>query len=184
MTNLVQLSHEKIRRHLTNSSFCMDATIGNGGDTLFLANLTGNKGKVFGFDIQESALVKTNSLLVQNNLQEKAQLILACHSKFDHFVPVELKGAIKTIFFNLGYLPGSNKKIITQEKTTLVAIEKAYAWLAKGGIISVISYTGHAGGMKETKSLLNFVEEKKWKRERFNGSESINSPILHLITKD
>ena len=184
MTNLVQLSHEKIRKHLTSNSFSLDATVGNGGDTLFMANLIGITGKVFGFDVQESALVKTNSLLVENKLDKKVQLVLACHSKFDLYLPVGLKAGIRTITFNLGYLPGSNKKIITQKKTTLVAIEKAYSWLAEDGIISVISYTGHTGGMEETKSLINFIEDRKWKYQRFRGSDSINSPILHLITKD
>ena len=36
--------------------YAVDATLGNGHDTCFLAEIVGDSGKVFGFDIQKKRL--------------------------------------------------------------------------------------------------------------------------------
>ena len=44
-----------IKQHIQDDSIVIDATCGNGNDTLFLAEQVPN-GKVFGFDIQKKLL--------------------------------------------------------------------------------------------------------------------------------
>ena len=46
----------------------IDATAGNGYDTLFLASLVGPRGKVYAFDIQPIALQNTRLLLEQRKI--------------------------------------------------------------------------------------------------------------------
>lgn len=52
----------------------------------------------------------------------------------------------RLVAFNLGYLPGGDKGIITQSATTLLALEAAKELLLPGGVISIVAYVGHPGG--------------------------------------
>lgn len=61
--------------------------------------------------------------------------------------PVILHHAcVRLVAFNLGYLPGGDKKIITRSETTVLALEAAKRILAPGGLISIVTYVGHPGG--------------------------------------
>lgn len=63
----------------------VDATVGNGKDTLFLAKKVGPCGRVYGFDIQEKALSKTKALLKKNNLIERTEILHCGHEQLDKF---------------------------------------------------------------------------------------------------
>jgi hypothetical protein len=52
----------------------------------------------------------------------------------------------RLVAFNLGYLPGGDKTIITKPETTLIALEAAKGILMAGGLISLVVYVGHPGG--------------------------------------
>lgn len=54
--------------------------------------------------------------------------------------------AFRLVAFNLGYLPGGDKTIITKPETTLPALEAAKGILMPGGLISLVVYVGHPGG--------------------------------------
>lgn len=53
------------------------------------------------------------------------------------------------VAFNLGYLPGGNKSIITVSNTTVLALTAAERILMPGGLISLVVYIGHPGGREE-----------------------------------
>lgn len=53
--------------------------------------------------------------------------------------------------FNLGYLPGSDRSLITRTETTLTAIRAGLEWLAPKGIMTVVVYPGHEGGAEESR---------------------------------
>lgn len=53
---------------------------------------------------------------------------------------------IRMVAFNLGYLPGGNKSIITASNTTVLALKAAESVLMPGGLISLVVYIGHPGG--------------------------------------
>lgn len=157
--SLVQEAHKRIRSILLPGDIVIDATVGNGYDTLFLADCIQPGGRVFGFDIQEAALISTRNKLAQGELAEYVELIQASHSDMIANIKPAYRGQIKAIMFNLGYLPGSDKTITTQAQSTLVALNQALDLLALNGIISVMAYPGHPGGNTETQQVTEWFEQ-------------------------
>ena len=96
----------------------VDATMGNGHDTLFLSQCISPGGRVFAFDVQASALEETRKRIPQ----EMSTLFHAGHETMAQNIPAELHGRIAAVMFNLGYLPGSDKTCITRTETTLAAL--------------------------------------------------------------
>lgn len=131
----------------------VDATAGNGNDTLFLAEHVGERGKVYAFDIQQAALDATAKRL--DSLLERTELILDSHANIAQYVQAPIGGAM----FNLGYLPRSEDlSIITKPDSTIKAIITLLELLKVGGIITVSVYDGHEGGSEERDALLQFVK--------------------------
>ncbi|MFC5604484.1 class I SAM-dependent methyltransferase [Sporosarcina koreensis] len=131
----------------------VDATAGNGNDTLFLAGLVGESGRVFAFDIQQAALEATANRL--DKLNDRVALILDSHANVDKYVTRQIGGAM----FNLGYLPyAEDLSIITKPDSTIEAIDKLLGMLKKGRIITISVYDGHEGGAKERDALLAYVK--------------------------
>ena len=131
----------------------VDATAGNGNDTLFLAEHVGEHGHVYAFDIQQGALDATAELL--GDFTSRVSLILDSHDNVEQYVDEQIGGVV----FNLGYLPHSDDvSIVTKPETTIKAIHKMLGMLKKGGIICVSVYYGHDGGAEERDALLNYVE--------------------------
>ena len=130
----------------------VDATAGNGYDSLFLAEHVGEQGHVYAFDIQQAALTSTAKRL--GELGNRVSLILDSHENVDHYVTKEIGGAM----FNLGYLPnGEDLSIVTQPDSTIKAIHTILNMLKVGGIITIIVYSGHTGGAREREALLDYV---------------------------
>lgn len=123
----------------------VDATMGNGHDTLSLCNLVGPEGKVFAFDIQEQALQNTRKLLEANGVAERAQLFCASHDRMADFVPPQ----VDLVTFNLGWLPGGNKNITTLLKTTRIAVDAALKLIRPLGLCVICVYPGHSEGDSE-----------------------------------
>ena len=146
-----------LEKAIKPGDIAIDCTMGNGHDTVFLANLTGPDGHVYSFDIQQSALLKTKEKLIANQLEERVTLVLAGHERLREFVPSNkpITGAI----FNLGYLPGGDKEIITTAPTTIQAIEQLLDIMEPEGIIVLVIYHGHPGGDLERDALIKFVTD-------------------------
>jgi Putative rRNA methylase. len=147
----IELSHDFLSQVLDKNSIAIDAIMGNGNDTVFLSHLAK---KVYAFDVQEQALIKTREKLEQLNIKN-VQLILDGHQTINKYVTEPIRAAI----FNLGYLPSADKSVITQPATTLTAIKKILERLEIGGRLAIMVYYGHEGGDKEKDAVLNFVKE-------------------------
>ncbi|SDW60114.1 Putative rRNA methylase [Nitrosomonas communis] len=156
---LPETAHHIVRQHLLQGGSAVDATVGNGHDTTFLAQLVGDRGAVFGFDVQLQAIHITAQLLQQRDLLHRVTLIHASHSLMDEHIPQIFHGQIQVIMFNLGYLPGGNKSIITRADSTLTAIEIACRLLTAQGIVTVLAYPGHVGGDEETLRLSRWCQQ-------------------------
>lgn len=130
----------------------IDATSGNGHDTLFLAQLVGINGHVYAFDVQKTAIEAT--LLRLGKSRENVTVIHAGHETISSYVTAEISAAV----FNLGYLPGADHSIITSPKTTIQAIESCLNLLKVGGLVVLVVYHGHEGGGYERDGLLDFVQ--------------------------
>ncbi|MFZ5644074.1 MAG: class I SAM-dependent methyltransferase [Bacillota bacterium] len=172
-----------IQPALKNGSKVVDATAGNGNDTLFLAVNTGDEGIVYAFDIQEEALEETGKKITEAGLSSKVKLILGGHEDMERYVPISLDA----VMFNLGYLPGSNKKVITKPETTLKGIKASLKLLKPGGRVSIVVYTGHPGSIEESAEVskeLAAISEKEFSVQKmiFWNSRK-ESPQIYFVTK-
>lgn len=149
MYEVLTKAHEFLKAVVKKDDIVVDATMGNGNDTGFLASLGA---KVFAFDIQKTALENTNKRLEKTNLS--ATLVPDGHQNVDKYI----KSTIKAAIFNLGYLPKSDMSIVTKAKTTVMALEKLLKMLEKKGRIAIVVYTGHDGGQDEATKVVNFVK--------------------------
>jgi tRNA1(Val) A37 N6-methylase TrmN6 len=134
----------------------VDATAGNGHDSIFLAERVLPGGRVFTFDLQAQAIEKTRENLAKQLLiQQLAEVTLfqAGHERMAELLPTEARGRLRAVMFNFGYLPGGDKKIITREETSLAAVRIALEWLAEDGVMTVVLYPGHDGGREEASAV-------------------------------
>jgi predicted methyltransferase len=151
--SLVQQAHLAVAAVVEPGDIVIDATVGNGHDTLFLATQVGVSGKVYGFDIQAAALDSAYQRLQQAGQTAPVSLYHAGHEVMAMLLPESAAGRVKAVMFNLGYLPGGDKQRTTAASTTLAALQAALSLLAPGGVISLLAYTGHPGGREETEQL-------------------------------
>jgi hypothetical protein len=154
--SLVNTAHDLIRGILHPGDIAIDATVGNGHDTLYLAEQVGPSGHVYGFDIQQAAIDST-----RNKFHSPIGLTLihASHADMSERIPAQFHGKINAIMFNLGYLPGGDKSIITLTDSTLTALTIAARILADNGIITLLAYPGHQGGDMETDQVNKWCEQ-------------------------
>ena len=73
-----------IRQQVTEGDFCIDATMGNGNDTLLLSQLCKTTGKVLAFDIQKQALAATREKLVAEHAPQNYTLLLESHANMSN----------------------------------------------------------------------------------------------------
>lgn len=146
---LVDAAHDHVRTFLEEGDRVIDATAGNGRDTLFLARSVGPSGFVFAFDIQACALEKTKTMLLEKAAFEPVNLILDGHENMLKHVPQSWHKKVKAILFNLGYLPKGDKAITTCAQNTLKALEVSLKLLHPTGVLSIVAYPGHEEGKRE-----------------------------------
>lgn len=142
-----------LKDRLRPGDVVVDATMGNGHDTLFLTQCVAPEGHVFAFDVQEAALIETRKRVSA----EMTTLIHSGHETMRAHVPVELHGKISAIMFNLGYLPGADKMLITRTETTMIAVQEALELLKPGGLLTIAVYPGHEGGAEEGRSIAEWA---------------------------
>ena len=159
--SLTQQVHQQIHSSIPAGSLVIDATCGNGYDTVMLAHLVGDGGHVFGFDIQSQALDNTRSALESNQLQQRVTLFQTPHQLMWHTIPPHYRGEIALVAFNLGYLPGGDKQRTTQGHTTLEALQQAVQLLAPTGAISILAYPGHPSGAAETQLISDWCRHQQ-----------------------
>ncbi len=179
----VSLAHFFLRERLKPGDRVADATCGNGRDTLLLAQLVGEGGRIWAFDLQEEALDATRELLAAHGVLDRVELVRAGHELLAEVVA----GPLTAVVFNLGYLPGGNKEVITRPATTLPALAAALDLLAPGGLLLVVIYTGHDGASEEEEAVTSWVAGldprafNVWASRQLNRSAA--APYLVLVEK-
>ena len=180
--SLLLQAHDLIADVLEHGDAAVDATLGNGHDTLFLARCVGRAGKVFGFDVQQAAVGNTRKRLDDAGV-DNGCYALFCESHADMALHISTK--VKAVMFNLGYLPGGDKKMITQAHSTVAALSAAIDLLSSGGILTVMCYPGHDGGADEADLVTNFVnqlDEDDWRVAQYSRAEArVLTPYLWAI---
>lgn len=144
-------AHRLVAERLSTGDCVIDATMGNGNDTLFLSRCVGTKGYVYGFDIQLLALEHTHERLIREGIAlDQVILTVESHEYMERVIPQLMKGQVTAIMFNLGYLPGGERSLITITETTVRALDAALRLLRSGGILTIVVYPGHPGGDEES----------------------------------
>lgn len=184
MTAVIQrpltMARTFIASRVSEGAQVIDATAGNGHDTLFLARLVGNQGRVFSFDIQQEAIEHTRRRLEAENILERVNLIQHGHEQMHYFV----HEPVAAVMFNLGYLPRGNHLIVTRPDSTVGALEASLQILCRGGIITIVLYTGHNGGREEQDAVLEFCQklnQKHYTVLSYSIINQVNEPPSLLV---
>ena len=179
--NAVELSHHYLKFFIKNGAFVVDATCGNGGDTVFLASLVGENGLVFGFDIQKEAIQNTKKRVENEGYSSFVQLFLDGHENMEAYLGERKADAF---VFNLGYLPKGDHTIHTKGETTIKALEIALSHLSQNGIIALSIYHGGDSGFEERDAVLAYLEaldSKKYNVVLHNYMNKPNFPPLFVL---
>lgn len=157
------LAQDLLRGEIHEGDIVIDATAGNGHDTVFLAGLVGKTGRVLAFDIQENAIKETRRHLEESKLDARVALYWKSHT---HMAEHADEKSVSAIMFNLGYLPGGDHGVTTSESETIAAIAVSEKLLKSGGLLSIVCYPGHPEGASEAdnvESWLTGLTAKGWR---------------------
>lgn len=177
--NSIQFSEMIMETIVKEGQICVDATAGNGFDTLKLANLVGEKGLVYSFDIQVEAIENTEELLINEKLDGRVRLIKDSHAHLKDYIRDE----IDFIIYNLGYMPGGDKSITTVAQTTLESVSSALSIMKTGAIMLITIYKGHKEGFEEYESLVDMtknLEQNKYNVFKLSFENQKNSPPITI----
>lgn len=169
----ISLLHSWIRQKVSQGAFCIDATAGKGKDTVLLAELAGDTGKVIAMDIQAEALASTKALLEKKSLSERVQLVLDSHANLQVYAEEE---SVDCIVFNLGYLPGGDHSIATHAESTIQALEQSLRLLKPLGMIAMAIYHGGDTGFAERDAVLDWLKGVDHKQYTVMVTDFYNRP--------
>ena len=176
MLRIIEFAHKIIKDKVSGKDICVDMTIGNGNDTLFMAKIAKF---VYGFDIQQLAIDNTTKLLKDNNISNY-QLYLSSHENVNKLINEKVKAFI----FNLGYLPTGDKSITTKYDSTILAVDNALDMLDDKGVIVLVVYTGHDNGKIEEEKLLEYIKtlsQKQYDVISYKFINQINNPPYCIV---
>lgn len=177
-------AEELIRQAVEPGARVIDATMGNGYDTQWLAELVGESGHVYGFDIQLEAVNRTRDRLAAAGLENRATLFHAGHEHIAELVGESVDAAV----FNLGWLPGTDKALRTRAETTLTAVNAALDKLKEGALMTICIYPGHLEGRDELDRLIAWGRalpgEKYDVMARAYLNQSGDPPVLIAVKKN
>ncbi len=149
----VELCHRFLEGTLPAGGTFLDATCGNGHDTLFLCRKASPNGRVLALDIQPAAVEATNRLLAEHGLQGVGRAIVCDHRDLGHLVP---PGTLDAAVFNFGWLPGADHAVHSAAESTLPALQAALDALKPGGVLAAVLYSGKVIGDGEKQAVLEF----------------------------
>ncbi|WP_152050583.1 class I SAM-dependent methyltransferase [Tautonia marina] len=162
LPRIVELAQLLVARTLSEGDFAIDATVGKGHDTLWLAQQVGSTGRVLGLDLQMVALTTTRRRLIEANLSNRVILAQARHEDLKTLLSArDPLARPKVMMFNLGYLPGGDHSIATRPESTLCALEAAVTQVIPGGLVSVVVYPGHPLGREESRQILDWASSSR-----------------------
>lgn len=181
VSNVLNLVKQAILPALEQAMVIVDATAGNGNDTLFLAEHSSEQAKIYAFDIQQAALVHTREKTAA--YAARIEYVLRSHAELAAVVKEEIDVAM----FNLGYLPGEEHDVTTKKESTRSAVEQVLNKLSLNGICIIVVYPGHEEGALEAVMLEDFLCSLPQKTYTVGCyrliNHSIKSPYAYIIEK-
>lgn len=183
--SIVERAKIRVAAHLHDGALAIDATAGNGHDTLFLAERVGGSGHVYAFDVQEAALAQASRRLAEAGIADRATFLLHSHGEMAALL-AEVADRVAVVMFNLGYLPGGDHAAITETAETIAALQGATELLAVNGVISVVAYPGHPGGREESETVAawcNQLDPHQWQISSERVPGRLTAPQLWLVER-
>lgn len=145
-----ELAWSLLRPAIRAGDSVIDATAGNGHDTVFLAECVGPHGRVIAFDVQDEAIRSAAQRVETAGFTQRVEFHVKSHVRMEeHAQP----GSVAAVMFNLGYLPGADHGMTTLVGETLSAMDAAARLLKPGGVLSVVCYPGHEAGAVEARAV-------------------------------
>jgi len=151
LNNAQSISRMIMDQLIIHGDVVVDATVGNGNDTYYLAEKVGERGRVYGFEIQKEGIART----VEGLLPHYTKRVELFHDSHEN-IARHIAEPVKVILYNLGYLPQSDHSITTLPETTILSLQRGLPLLVHGGAAILVVYRGHADGRKEWKALQDF----------------------------
>jgi len=183
ISNALGLSKEYMDKKMENALVVVDATMGNGFDTLYLRSKLDEKAFLYAFDIQKTAIENTKKRLIENKIYSNIKLINDSHVEFKKYIDKK----VDLIVYNLGYLPKGDKNITTLSESTLESIKNGMDILNYEGLIIITIYPGHIEGEKELNVISKFlksVDQKNFEIMKMEFYNHINNPpVLYIIER-
>lgn len=185
LPDAVEMARRMVAGNLRPGDIAIDATVGNGHDTLWLAELVGDNGLVIGCDIQEAAITATRQRLETASLVSRVQLLFEDHSRLGEVIAPEQWSRVAAVMFNLGYLPSSDKTVTTLPETTLAALAAVSSELPNGALMTVVAYPGHPGGTEERDAVQHWaaaLNPDHWRTQQWRAlNRKRPAPELFVI---
>ena len=149
----IDLALEFWTKLLSPSDLVIDATCGNGYDSLKVLSLIPD-GFLYSLDIQQTACDNTHERLKMR--YSNYEIFCQSHTSFPRKIKKE---SVKLIIYNLGYLPKGDKSLTTLKSSTLESLNNALDLLSPSGALSVMCYVGHNEGAEEEKEVVKWASE-------------------------
>jgi len=178
------LLHQLLREVIRVGDVVVDATAGNGYDTVFLAECVGAQGRVLAFDVQEAAILSASAKVNEAGFPERVKFLHESHANLpDHLSP----HTVSAIVFNLGYLPGADHDATTTVDETIDALTKSLLVLKAGGVLAVVCYPGHPAGAVEAAAVekwMTSLSSSKWRVAKYEALGTLRpAPFLLMACR-
>lgn len=181
--NMINVAHTLLLDKVQQAQIMLDATCGNGFDTLFLSKNSLSQAEIYAFDIQPEAIANSKKLLKEQGVEHKVSWFCDNHINFSDYI----KNKLDVVILNLGYLPNGDKNITTTAPTTILLLEKLLIKLNVGGIVAITSYPGHNEGFAENLILQDQLQTLPSKYFTVASFKMINhsdkAPVFYIIEK-
>lgn len=181
VTSVTDLAHCILRQLVHPGDAVVDATLGNGNDTMLLRELVGRSGKVYAFDIQSEAIAHARTRIPVAE-QDNIEWILDSHARLNRYV----HDSVRAVVFNLGYLPGADHSISTAWASTKLALEQSLERICVQGAVIIAAYLGHDHGAEygALKAYLSELSPRDFKVSELCAiNQSTEAPRLLLCQR-
>jgi len=186
INSIVDMAQAILAERVGSAARLVDATAGNGKDTLFLAQNSPPHATVWSLDIQPEALCKSRRLAEENGVANKVRFILDSHANLASYLDWA-----DVVMFNLGYCPGGDRTVFTKPDSTVAAIKAAAELLTPQGLLSIVAYPGTEAGFCEHAAVQDLVSHLPrpdffvWCWQAVNAvnttNPAVSSPILYIV---
>lgn len=175
----INAMHALAKKHIHQGATVVDATCGNGYDSLFLYKIVCSLGgHIYSYDIQEEAISSTKQSYLFD--EQYITFVNESHEQFN------FSGQVSLFVYNLGYLPGGKKEITTTAASSFASVNAALLKLNSEGGIIITCYTGHKEGNYEAHRLIEFAKtlnSLEYTSSRFYCSKSPKAPFVIYVQR-